>query len=167
MSETNNLSGWVFPEDIVVSKTNFVPGHMTIAHDSEALISPVFEDRDAAFEWLKDEVAMMHGNAIFDIEFSDMNDQGEHWFSGRAALIAKRESMASSDDALESKHYARSTRQAFQKELARVNKERAEEKAAQAAYEAQRKRRKAILMKVAACVAVLSIGSGLVYALPV
>lgn len=167
MSETNNLSGWILPEDIVVSKTNFVAGHMTIAHDAEPLISPVFQDRDAAFQWLKDEVAMMQGNAIFELDFSELNDSGQHWFSGRAALIGKRESMDSADEALQSKQKARSLRQAFHKELARVNKERADEKAAQEAYEAHRRKRKALWMKIAACMAVLSIGSGLVYALPV
>ena len=167
MSQTNNLTGWILPEEIVVSRTNFVAGHMTIAHDAEPLISPVFLERDAAFQWLKDEVAMMHGNAILDLEFSDMNDKGEHWFSGRAALIGKRESMADPEAALQSKQQARSQRQAFHKELARVNQERAEAKAAQEAYEAQRRKRKALWIKVAACITVLSVGSGLVYALPV
>lgn len=166
MSQPKEMAGWSLPEDVVVSKKEFVPGQITIAKDSEAIVSPVFEDREAAFEWLKETVDFMNGNAILELDHSPLNDNNEHWFSGRAALIGERVTMSTSEEAKESRMQARLRRQKFYEEQMRAQQDRDDKKAQLAEWEANRSRRNAWMLRTAAVLGTLTVGSGLVYALP-
>jgi uncharacterized protein YbjQ (UPF0145 family) len=166
MTDLNQLAGWELPSEILVSRKDFIQGHMTVARDSVELFSPEFNDREEAFEWLKKEAAFMSGNAILNLNFSDVEQKGSYWFSGQMALIAKRTEFENIQDARASRVCARNARKAFYKEQVRVQKEREEERAQQAALAAKKMRRNKLVMKASGIAASLMVATGLVYALP-
>lgn len=166
MTSINPLKGWHLPEEIVTSTKAFITGHQSIAKDSEEIVSPVFEDREMAFDWLKDEARRMNGNALIDLKYSDINDKGVNWFSGRVVLVAKHHDYKDADAAVASRHYARDARNAFYKEQTRVQQEREEERAEQARIAEAARKRKTLFLRCSLVVGTLLAGSGLVYALP-
>lgn len=166
MSKQSHYIGWELPEDIKLKTGDSVEGYATLANDSEDITSPFFPTRQEALDWLKAEVTLMNGNAILNLRFSDHDEGKSHWFSGRAALVAKSVMMESSEDAGVSKIMVKASRTAFYREQVRVQKEREVYRANQALMLARKKKLKSRIIRGAALIGMMALGTGLVYALP-